>query len=87
MTRFELDVFLDRVENAASVQRLMLFTHAVTEDRILQLSVAVVVASLWFTLAFGDARFLALLLATVVAVWRFRQLERDFVPDDDDDWL
>jgi hypothetical protein len=90
MTRLEIEAFLDRVErraeNAAWVQRLMRFMHAVTEDRILQVSLAVAVASLWFTLAFGDGRFLVLLPVAVVAIRRFRRLERDFAPDDDD-WL
>jgi hypothetical protein len=45
-----------------------------------------VVASLWFALAFADGRFLVLFLAAVVAVRRFRRLERDFAPEDDD-WL
>jgi len=43
-----------------------------------------VVAALWFALALDDARFLLLLAAAGVAIRRFRQLERDFVPDDDD---
>jgi hypothetical protein len=86
MTRFEIDAFLDRLEDSARVQRLAHFMHAVTEDRILQLSVGLVVASLWFALAFADGRFLVLFLAAVVAVHRFRRLERDFAPEDDD-WL
>ena len=86
MTRFEIDAFLDRLEDSARVQRLAHFMHAVTEDRILQLSVGLVVASLWFALAFADGRFLVLFLAAVVAVRRFRRLERDFAPEDDD-WL
>lgn len=91
MTRFEIDAFLDRVERraegAAWMQRLMHFAHAVTEDRVLQLSTAVAVASLWLALAFGDYRFLVpLLAAAVVTIRRFRGLEGDVVPDDDD-WL
>jgi len=86
MTRFEIDAFLDRLEDSARVQRLAHFMHVVTEDRILQLSVGLVVASLWFALAFADGRFLVLFLAAVVAVRRFRRLERDFAPEDDD-WL
>ena len=86
MTRFEIDAFLDRLEDSARVQRLAHFMHVVTEDRILQLSVGLVVASLWFALAFTDGRFLVLFLAAVVAVRRFRRLERDFAPEDDD-WL
>jgi hypothetical protein len=50
-------------------------------------SVAVAVASLWLTVAFGDGRFLLLLPAAVIAVRRFRRLERDFAPDDDDEWF
>jgi len=92
MTRFRIDAFLDRVErrvaDAPRTQRLMHFMQAITEDRILQASVAIAAASLWFTLAFGDGRFLVLLPAAVIAIQRFRRLERDFVPDDDDDdWL
>ncbi len=91
MTRFRIGAFLDRVERRAAdapwVHRLMHFMHAVTEDRILQASVAIATASLWFTVAFGDGRFLVLLPAAVVAIRRFRRLERDFAPDDDDDWL
>ena len=90
MTRSRIGAFLDRVERRAAdapwVQRLMHFMQAVTEDRILQASVAIAAASLWFTVAFGDGRFLVLLPAAIVAVQRFRQLERDFAPDDDDDW-
>jgi hypothetical protein len=84
MMRF--DALLDRVEGSARLQRLTHFMHAVTEDRILQLSVALAVASLWFALALGDVRFLVLLLAAVVAIRRFRRLERDVAPDGDD-WL
>jgi hypothetical protein len=91
MTRFRIGVSLDRVERwAADSPRVELLTHfmqAITEDHILQASVAIAGASLWFTLAFGDGRFLVLLPAAIVAVQRFRQLERDVVPDDDDDWL
>jgi hypothetical protein len=86
MMRFDIDAFLDRVEGSARLQRLTHFMNAVTEDRILQLSVALAVASLWFALALGDVRFLVLLLAAVVAVRRFRRLERDVAPDSDD-WL
>jgi hypothetical protein len=86
MTRFEIDAFLDRLEDSARVQRLAHFMQAVTEDRILQLSVALAVASLWFALAFGDGRFLVLFPAAVVAVRRFHRLERDLAPEDDD-WL
>jgi L-asparagine transporter-like permease len=71
-------------EDAVWAQRLLQFAHAVTEDRLLQVAVAVAVASLWFSLAFGDPRFLVLLAAAGVAVRRFHQLERDFVPEDDD---
>jgi len=91
MTRFRIGAFLDRVErrvaDAPRAQRLMHFMQAITEDHILQASVATAGASLWFTLAFGDGRFLVLLPAAVIAIQRFRRLERDFVPDDDDDWL
>jgi hypothetical protein len=86
MTRFEIDAFLDRLEDSTRVQHLAHFMDAVTQDRILQLSVALVVASLWFALAFGDGRFLVLFPAAVVAVRRFRRLERDLASDDDD-WL
>jgi len=91
MTRFRIGAFFDRVERRAAaeprVERLMHFMQAITEDHILQASVATAGASLWFTLAFGDGRFLVLLPAAVIAIQRFRRLERDFVPDDDDDWL
>ena len=86
MMRFQISAFLDRVEDSAQLQRLMHFMNAVTEDRILQLSVALAVASLWFALALGDVRFLVFLLAAVVAIRRFRRLERDIAPDNDD-WL
>ena len=90
MTRFSLGGFLDpverRAEDAQWVRRLAHFMNAVTEDRILQVSLALAAASLWLTVAFGDGRFLVLLPAGVVAVRRFRRLEREFVPDDDDDW-
>ena len=66
------------------MQRLTRFAQETTHDRVLQLSVALVVAALWFALALDDARFLLLLAAAGVAIRRFRQLERDFVPDDDD---
>ncbi len=86
MTRLHLPASLDQLGRRAEArsQRLLQFAHAVTEDRLLQVSVAVAVASLWFSLAFGDLRFLVLLAAAGVAVRRFRQLERDFVPEDDD---
>ena len=51
----------------------MHFMQAITEDRILQASVAIAGASLWFTLAFGDGRFLVLLPAAIIAVQRFRR--------------
>jgi hypothetical protein len=88
MTRLNIRVSLDRfghrADDAAGGQRLLQFAHAVTEDRLLQVLVAVAVASLWLSLAFGDLRFLVLLGAAGVAIRRFRQLEREFVPDDDD---
>jgi hypothetical protein len=92
MTRLRIGGFLDPVEPGAEdapwVHRLTHFMNAVTEDHILQASIAVAAASLWLTVAFGDARFLVLLPAAVVAVRRFRRLEREFVPDDDeDDWI
>jgi hypothetical protein len=65
-------------------QRLLDFAHAVTEDRTLQVAVGLAVASLWLALALDDLRFLVLLAAAGIAVHRFKQLERDFVPDDDD---
>lgn len=90
MTRFRVSGYLDQVERRAAdeprVQRLMHFMQAITEDRILQASVAIAAASLWFTLAFGDVRFLVLLPAAIIAVRRFRRLERDHAPDDDD-WI
>jgi hypothetical protein len=91
MTRLEIGAFFDRVESrvadASWAQRLMYFMQALTEDHVLQASVAVAAASLWFTLAFVDARFLVLLPAAVIAVRRFRQLEREVAPDEDDeDW-
>ena len=88
MTRLNVPASLDELrrgaEDAAWAQRLLHFAHAVTEDRLLQVSVGVAVASLWFSLAFGDLRFLVLLAVAGVAIRRFRQLERDFVPEDDD---
>ena len=90
MTRLEIGALFDRVESrveeASWAQRLMHFMPALTEDHILQASVAVTAASLWFTLAFVDARFLVLLPAAVIAVRRFRRLERAVAPDEDEDW-
>jgi hypothetical protein len=65
-------------------QRLHDFAHAVTEDRTLQVAVGLAAASLWLALALADLRFLLLLAVAGVAVKRFRELERDGVPDDDD---
>ena len=65
-------------------QRLLQFAQAVTEDRTLQVAVGLAVASLWLALALDDLRFLVLLAAGGIAVHRFRQLEREFVPDDED---
>jgi hypothetical protein len=65
-------------------QRLHDFAHAVTEDRTLQVAVGLAAASLWLALALADFRFLLLLAVAGVAVKRFRELERDGVPDDDD---
>src|SRR6266487_4208211 len=62
------------------VQRLRRFAQETVQDRVLQVSVGLVVASLWFALALDDARFLVLLPGVGVAIRRFRQLERDFVP-------
>ena len=91
MTRLRIAASLDRAERWAAasprVGRLTHFMQAITEDHILQASVAIAGASLWFTLAFGDARFLVLLPAAIIAVKRFRILERRIVPDDEDDWL
>ncbi len=92
MTRTGIGAFLDRVERqvgeATWARRLTHFMQALTEDHILQASVAVAATSLWFTLAFGDGRFLVLLPAAIIAVRRFRRLERDFAVDDEDeeDW-
>lgn len=85
MTRLDIADLERRAADAQWMQRLTYFMHAVTEDRLLQVSLAAAVASLWFTLAFGDVRFLVLLPAAVVAVRRFRRLERESVQDDD--WL
>ena len=68
----------------AMTQRLTHFAQRVTEDRTLQVAVAIAVASLWMALALDDVRFLVLLAAAGIAVRRFKQLERDFVPEDDD---
>jgi hypothetical protein len=91
MTRLKIGGFLDPVEPGADdapwVHRLTHFMNAVTEDHILQVSVAIAAASLWLTVAFGDGRFLLLLPAAIVAVRRFRRLEREFVADEDDDWI
>jgi hypothetical protein len=65
-------------------QRLLDFAHAVTEDRTLQVAVGLAAASLWLALALDDVRFLVLFAAVGVAVKRFREIERDGVPDDDD---
>jgi hypothetical protein len=65
-------------------QRLIDFAQAVTQDRTLQIAVGLAVASLWLALALDDLRFLVLLAAGGVAVQRFRQLERELTPDDDD---
>jgi hypothetical protein len=65
-------------------QRLFDFAHAVTEDRTLQVAVGLAAASLWLALALDDVRFLLLFAVAGIAVKRFRELERDGVPDDDD---
>ena len=83
MKRFALADLERRAADASWVRRLTLLMRAVTEDRLLQLALAATLASLWFTLAFGDVRFLAALPTAVVAVRRFRRLERDAVQDDD----
>ena len=85
MTRFDLSELERRAADASWIQRLTYFMHAVTEDRLLQVSLAAAVASLWFTLAFGDVRFLLLLPTAYLALRRFRRLERDTMQDDD--WL
>lgn len=85
MTRFDIADLERRAEDAPWMQRLAYFMRAVTEDRVLQVSLAAAVASLWFTLAFGDLRFLVLLPGAYVAVRRFKRLEREVVQDDD--WL
>ena len=85
MTRFDIAELERRAEDAVWMQRLTYFMRAVTEDRLLQASLAATVASLWFALALGDWRFLVLLPAAVPAVRRFRRLEPDAVQDDD--WL
>src|SRR5689334_20673832 len=74
MTRFDIADLERRAEDAPWVQRLVHFMHAVTDDRVLQVSLAAAVASLWCTLAFGDVRFLVLLPAAVVAARRFKRL-------------
>lgn len=90
MTSLRIDAFLDRLERrvgeASWAQRLMHFMQALTEDTILQASVAVAAASLLLTLASGDGRFLVLLPAAIIAFRRFKLLEQAVVPDDDDDW-
>jgi hypothetical protein len=65
-------------------QRLNHFAQVLTEDRTLQVAVGLAVASLWLALALDDLRFLVLLAAAGVAVRRFRELEREPTPDDDD---
>lgn len=91
MRDFKIGALLDRAErrvaDGSRTQRLMLFMDAITEDHILQVSVALAGASLWLTLAFGDGRFLVLLPAAIVAVQRFRELEQKVPPDEDDDWI
>ena len=86
----QIGAFFDRAERRVAdeprMKRLMYLMQTITEDRILQGSAGDAGASLCLTLAFGDGRFLVLLPAAIIAVQRFRQLERDFDPDDDD-WL
>jgi hypothetical protein len=65
-------------------QRLAHFAQALTEDRTLQVAVGLAVASLWLALALDDVRFLVLLAAAGVAFRRFREIEREPTPDDDD---
>ena len=90
MTHIDMNALLDRAERRAEgttwMKRLTLFMQAVTEDRVMQLSLGLAFASLWLTLAFGDFTFLLLLPAAIVAVRRFRRLEQTFAPHDDD-WL
>ena len=85
VTRFDIAELERRAADAPWMQRLTYFMHAVTEDRPLQAALAAAIASLCFTLAFGDMRFLVLLPAAYVALRRFRRLEREAVQDDD--WL
>ena len=90
MTHIDMNALLDRAERRAEgatwMKRVTLFMQAVTEDRVMQLSLGLAFASLWLTLAFGDFTFLLLLPAAIVAVKRFRRLEQTLAPHDDD-WL
>jgi hypothetical protein len=81
---YESVVAACRRKRTEMTQRLSHFAQRVTEDRTLQVAVAIAVSSLWLTLALDDVRFLVLLLAGGVAIHRFQQLERDVVPDDDE---
>jgi hypothetical protein len=75
-----------RAQDVPWVRRLLFVVPLLTEDRILQLSVAAVLASLWLTLALADVRFLVLLPAAVVVVKRVRRLEREAAAADDTEW-
>ena len=90
MPNIDLNTLLDQAERRAEgstwMNRVSVFMQAVTEDRVMQLSLGLAFAALWLTLALGDFTFLLLLPAAVVAVRRFRRLEQSFTPHDDD-WL
>jgi predicted signal transduction protein with EAL and GGDEF domain len=62
-------------ERGGHGERFTAFLRSASADRVIRLSTAVALASLWLTVALGDPSFLIILVATVPAVlwWRRRR--------------
>lgn len=61
------------VEGRSNRERLAAIVREGGGDRVVRSGVVVVIVSLWLTLAFRDASFLVLLLATGPVVWWWRR--------------
>jgi hypothetical protein len=69
--------------DGARGERIKAFVRSAYAYRVLRLSGALVVVSLWLTMAFGDPSFLIILLATVPGVWWWRRsLSREETGDE-----
>jgi len=69
--------------DGARGERIEAFLRSAYTDRVLRLSGAVLVTSLWLTMAFGDPSFLIILLASVPGVWWWRRrLSREDAGDE-----